>query len=267
MPMNKQKIALVLSTGGARGIAHIGAIEELERNGFEISSVAGCSMGALIGAAYACGRLQACKELLLGLDKRKMFGLADVTLARDGFLKGERVMQALSKILPDIAIEELPIPFSAVATDILTEQEVVIDSGRLYDAVRASISIPTVFRPFKYQGRTLTDGGMINPIPLDRVARTEGDILVGVMVSMLPAFETPQPSTGSLNQFQMLTQSSTIMIQKIARLSIEHYRPDLLITIPCRQYSIFQFHQSKHIIEEGVRMSRKAIQAYRDTRF
>ncbi len=265
--MSKQKIALVLSTGGARGIAHIGAIEELERHGFEISSIAGCSMGALIGAAYATGQLPACKQLLLELDKRKMFGLADVTLARDGFLKGERVMRTLSGFIPDIAIEELPIPFSAVATDIQTEREVVINSGRLYDAIRASISIPMVFRPFRLQGMALTDGGMINPLPLDRVVRTEGDMLVAVMVSMLPMTgdESQHQPPQKLNPFHLLTQSSTIMIQKIARLSIEHYQPDLLISVPCRKYSIFQFHQSEGIIAEGVRMSRKAIEAYLNT--
>ncbi len=267
--MSKQKIALVLSTGGARGIAHIGAIEELERHGFEISSIAGCSMGALIGAAHATGRLTECKELLLSLNKRKIFGLADMTLSRDGFLKGDRVMKTLSELIPDIAIEDLPIPYSAVATDILTEREVVINSGRLHDAVRASISIPILFRPFRRQGMALTDGGMINPLPLDRVTRTDGDILVGVMASLLPTEGDAsfQQSPKKLNPFHLLTQSSTIMIQKIARLSIEHYRPDLLIPIPCRKYSIFQFHQSAGIIEEGVHMSRKAIQAYQDAHF
>lgn len=140
--MNKQKIALVLSMGGARGIAHIGVIETLLEYGYEITSITGSSMGAMVGAMYATDRLEACKEWLCSWDKRKMWQLADLTLSRDGLVKGDRFIRELKRIVPDIPIENLPLPYAALATDIANECEVKFTSGSLFHAIRASISIP-----------------------------------------------------------------------------------------------------------------------------
>ena len=122
--MEKQKISLVLSMGGARGIAHIGVIETLLEYGYEIASIVGSSMGAMVGAMYATGRMAECKEWLCSWDKRKMFQLADLTLSRDGLVKGDRFIRELKQIVPDVPIESLPLPYAALATDILSEQEV-----------------------------------------------------------------------------------------------------------------------------------------------
>ena len=176
--MGKQKVALVLSMGGARGIAHIGVIEELLRHNYEITSIAGSSMGAMVGAMYASGKLEECKEWLYSWDKRKMWELADLTLSRDGLVKGDRFIKELKQIIPVMNIEELPIPYVAMATDIVCDQEVRFDSGNLYDAIRATISIPMLFRPLRKDGMVLIDGGILNPLPLNQVHRTEEDILI-----------------------------------------------------------------------------------------
>lgn len=140
--MKKRKAALVLAGGGARGVAHIGAIEELESQGFEISAVAGTSMGALVGGVYASGHLEPFKEWLCALDKYKVFSLVDFALSTEGLVKGDRVMKAMKELVPDVKIEKMPVPFAAVAADLLTGREVVLERGGLYDAIRASISDP-----------------------------------------------------------------------------------------------------------------------------
>ena len=176
----KQKVALVLASGGAKGFAHIGAIEALEESGYEITSIAGASMGALIGGIYAAGGLDKVKEWMYDLTDREVFRLVDFTLSPHALVKGNRLMDALKAIVPDCNIEDLDIPYCAVATDLKEGQEVVFRSGSLYDAIRASISIPMLFRPVEHGDMLLIDGGITNGLPLDRVVRTEGDKLVAV---------------------------------------------------------------------------------------
>ena len=176
----KQKVALVLASGGAKGCAHIGAIEALENSGYEITSIAGASMGALIGGIYAAGGLNKVKEWMYDLTDRDIYNLADLTLSPHAFLKGDKVIKALKSIVPDCNIEELPIPYCAVATDLKTGNEVVFRTGSLYDAIRASISIPMIFTPVEHGDMLLIDGAFSNGLPLDRVVRTEGDMLVAV---------------------------------------------------------------------------------------
>ena len=179
----QQDVALVLSSGGARGLAHIGAIEELEQQHFRITSVAGCSMGSLVGGMYAAGRLKDFKQWMYDLDRSKMWKLTDLSLSLTHLMKGERVIEAMKDVVPDVNIEDLPVPYCAVATDWETGHEVVFRSGSLYDAIRASISLPAVFSPVRRDGMILVDGGIINPLPLNRVERRDGDILVAVNVS------------------------------------------------------------------------------------
>ncbi len=136
----KQKVSLVLSGGGARGMAHIGVIEELEKQGYEIASLAGTSMGALVGGVYAVGKIDELKNWLYSLDKRKTFSLIDFTFSKQGFVKGDKVFQKMKDFVPDINIEDLKIPYLAVASDILRKKEVVFTSGPLLDAIRASVA-------------------------------------------------------------------------------------------------------------------------------
>lgn len=181
--MNNKDVALVLSSGGPRGWAYIGAIEELESRGYNITSIAGTSIGSLIGGIYAAGKLAEVKEWLFSLDAWKVFSLMDISISMNHLVKGDKVMEALKEIVPDIDIEHLNIPYRAVATDLYTGEEVVFDRGPLFDAVRASISIPSLFRPVKYGFRTLVDGGIVNTMPIDKVVRNGQDILVAFDVN------------------------------------------------------------------------------------
>lgn len=228
----------MLAGGGARGVAHIGAIEELESQGFEVHAVAGTSMGALVGGMYASGHLEAFKEWMYTLDKYKVFGLVDFALSTEGLVKGDRVMRAMKELVPDVKIEKMPLPFAAVAADLLTGREVVLDRGGLYDAIRASISIPSVFRPVRRGNQVLVDGGTVNPLPLNRVRREPGDVLVAVDVSAPFSEEMAVRSKASLNYYKVITASSEIMQQHIARLMCKIYKPDLLIEMPADRFGI-----------------------------
>lgn len=181
--MKTKDVTLVLSSGGPRGWAYIGAIEELERRGYNITSVAGTSIGSLIGGIYAAGKLAEVKQWLFTLDAWKVFSLMDLSISKNHLVKGDKVIGALKEIVPDISIEDLRIPYRAVAADLYTGEEVVFDRGPLFDAIRASISIPSLFRPVKYGFRTLVDGGVVNTMPISRAVRHEGDILVAFDVN------------------------------------------------------------------------------------
>ncbi len=181
--MKTKDVALVLSSGGPRGWAYIGAIEELERRGYNITSVAGTSIGSLIGGIYAAGKLEEMKEWLFTLDAWKVFDLMDLSISKNHLVKGDKVIDAIKEIVPDISIEDLNIPYRAVAADLYTGEEVIFDRGPLFDAVRASISIPSLFRPVKYGYRTLVDGGIVNTMPIDRVVRNGHDIVAAFDVN------------------------------------------------------------------------------------
>ena len=178
-----KRVSLALSSGGPRGFAYIGAIEELVARGYEIGSVAGTSIGSLVGGIYAAGKLDEFKEWLFALDAWKVFTLMDLSIGKNHIVKGERVIEAMREIVPDVDIESLSIPFRAVATDLYTGEEVVFDHGKLFEAIRASISIPSLFQPVKYGLTTLVDGCIANCLPLSRVVRSEGDILVAFDVN------------------------------------------------------------------------------------
>ena len=183
MEKNKKNVALVLSSGGPRGFAYIGAIEALEEHGYTITSIAGTSIGSLVGGIYAAGKLAEFKEWLYSLNAWEVFSLMDLSIGKNHFVKGERIIEAIMEIVPNVNIEDLPIPYRAVATDLYTGREVVFDHGPLFRAIRASISIPSLFRPVKYGLTTLIDGAIVNCLPLNRVERTEGDLLVAFDVN------------------------------------------------------------------------------------
>lgn len=255
---NGKSVALVLSSGGARGIAHIGVIEELIERGYHITSVSGASMGSLVGGIYAAAYdrgIEAFKEWLLVIDKKKMFDLLDFSFSLDGLVKGERLVKTLTRLIPDRYIEDLHIPFNAVATDILTGDEVVFDRGKLFDAIRASISIPSVFKPYKLNNRLLVDGAVSNPLPLSRVVRHPGDIVIAVDVCA-PS-ENP-PKKTDMNYYSLLAHTTNIMIQKLTATQVEKYRPDILINIPYDTYNVMEFYKSHELIEMG---RKKAVQA------
>lgn len=190
----KKKVALVLSGGGARGNAHIGVIEELESQGFEIASVTGTSMGALVGGIYADGALDALKEWMVSLDRRRVFNLVDFTVGKSGMVKGDKVFKAMKDFIPDTLIEDLALPYAAVAVDLISQREVVFREGSLFDAIRASVSIPTVLTPVKTEKGLLVDGGVLNNIPVNHARRFDGDLLVVANVNARIPLQLPKIS-------------------------------------------------------------------------
>ncbi|MCQ7926318.1 patatin-like phospholipase family protein, partial [Salmonella enterica] len=194
MPHPKSKnVALVLASGGAKGYAHIGAIEALQDRGYNIKSVTGCSMGSLVGGMYAAGKLNEARDLMLSVDFKKYFSLLDLNfslldlnICRTGLLKGEKIIELLREMAPDSQIGSLTTPFRAVATDITHARETLFTSGDLFDAIRASISIPGVFRPMRIGDSEFIDGGVMDPLPLSHAPRTHGDILVAVDINAHP---------------------------------------------------------------------------------
>lgn len=174
------RVALVLGSGGARGLAHIGVIEELEAAGFQIAATAGASMGALVGGIHAAGRLVDYRNWVLALERGDVLRLLDFAFGHPGLIKGERLIGVMRELVGDHRIEELPIPFTAVATDLASQREVWLTRGPLFDAIRASIAIPMVFTPHEVKGRELVDGGLLAPLPLAATRSFHCDFVVAV---------------------------------------------------------------------------------------
>ena len=278
-------VALVLSSGGARGLAHIGAIEELEAQGYRITSIAGCSMGALIGGVYAAGKLEEFREWMKTIDRKKMLGLTDFSLSLNHIVKGTRIIEAIMEFVPDMPIEKLPIPYCCVATDWKAGHEVVISSGSLFEAIRASISLPSFYEPVRRDGMILIDGGVVNPIPLNRVQRHDGDLLVGVDVSghdyeaqwervhkHIERLKHDKSLKGKLldrlipdnidfNYYTLLSRTSSIMIRQNSLLMAQLTKPDLLIDIQMSRYGSFDYDKSEQLITIGHNKARKALES------
>ena len=195
--MKTKHVALVLGSGGARGMAHIGAIEELIARGYEITSIAGTSMGSMIAGMYAAGRLQEAKEWFLQVDKQLILRMMDVSLSFNSIVKGERIINELEKVVPDCLIQDLPIPCAIVSADLISADEVVFHTGSLFNAIRASISIPLFFQPIQKGSRLLVDGGILNPLPLNRVKRHQGDLLVAMNISGKDSMDIKKTKTKS----------------------------------------------------------------------
>ncbi len=286
--MEEQKYtALVLSGGGARGCAHIGAIKVLEQNGFKITSVAGTSMGALVGGIFASGQLREFEEWISSLDIREVLRLTDFTISKKGLVKGKRVIDKIKQIVPERNIEELPIPFCAVATDIINGTEIDFTKGNLFEAIRASISIPTVFQPLRIGDRYFVDGGLTNPVPVNRVARNKNDILVVVNVNahtphdkiwnetahpaesrysaQIAKIKTklsnliPEKKTDDIGIFNLTNLSLGTMTRTISELTLEKQTTDILINISKEAFGTFDFYKAKDIIKEGEEAALKTL--------
>ena len=285
----KQKVALVLGSGGARGTAHIGVIRELIEQGFEISSIAGTSMGALVGGVYAAGKLDEYEKWLCSLSKVDMFNLVDFTLSTKGIIKADRVLREIRKFIPDQKIEDLPIKFAAVATDIKKGKEVVITEGSLFEAIRSSISIPMVITPVRKNETLFVDGGVLNPVPTNRVFRQDGDILIAVNVNGQIPYKKPvsdsvnlgyfeQLTNGKLSAFQkkltmlipvnkkestgyfnLIVNTSSLMLSKIAELTLQINPPDMLVEISRYACGAFDFYKADELIQAGRNTTKKSL--------
>lgn len=256
-------------------MAHIGAIEELLSHGYRITSIAGCSMGALIGGVYAAGKLSEFREWMKTIDKKRMLELIDFSLSINHLVKGDRIIEAIMEFVPDVAIEDLPIPYCAVATDLTSGREVVFSKGSLFEAIRASISLPSFYKPVERDGMVLIDGGVLNPIPLNRVKRQKGDILVGVDVNghdyksqweeMHRLTEKQKHDTSlktkildmlipddiEFNYYTVLTRASSLMIRQNSILMTKLMKPDIFVDIQMNRYGIFDFDKSEKLVAIG----------------
>ena len=283
IPHSTRDVALVLSSGGARGLAHIGAIEELLAQGYHITSIAGCSMGALIGGVYAAGKLEDFREWMKTIDRKRMLELTDFSFSLNHLVKGSRIIEAIMEFVPDVLIEDLPIPYCAVATDWIAGQEVVFRKGSLFEAIRASISLPTFYEPVQRDGMILIDGGVTNPIPLNRVERHEGDLLIGIDVSghdYKTQWEIQQeltekrkhstslsqqilnrllPDHLDFNYYTMLSRVSSLMIRQNSLLMAQLTKPDVLVDIQMARYGGFDYDKSEKIIAIGRQKTRQTL--------
>ena len=286
--MKKRDVALVLSSGGAKGFAHVGVINALQRNGFNIHSVAGASMGSLIGGLYATGELDNFVDFMDNMDLREMMKLIDITISSKGLIKGDKVIAKLKELIPDRNIEDLKLPYCAVATDIISGEEKVFTDGKLYDAIRASISIPTVFTPHVIDGHHYVDGGVVNPIPVNRVKRKWRDIVVAVNVNaMIPVKKKPEPKkvqrkypeqlklliekienivpknrADHIGIFNLTNKSLNLMLNQISELTLKLDPPDIQIDLSVDAFGMFDFYKAKEIIESGDMAAEKAIKKY-----
>ena len=174
-----KRIALVLGSGGARGYAHIGVIEELEARGYQIACIAGCSMGAVVGGIYATGKLQEYRDWIESLDYLDVLRLLDLSF-RLGAIRGDKVFGKIREIVGEVRIEELPIPYTAVATDLTNQQEIWFQEGCLHQAMRASAAIPSLLTPVLQGNRMLVDGSLLNPLPIIPVVSSHCELIIAV---------------------------------------------------------------------------------------
>jgi NTE family protein len=277
-------VALALGAGGAKGLAHIGAIEEILAQGFEIVAIAGTSMGALIGGIHAMGKLDLYRDWVSTLAKFDVFRMLDWTFSGGGLIKGERIIGTLRELIGDTCIQDLPIAYTAVATDLDREREVWLTRGSLFDAIRASIAIPTVFRPYVIDGRRLLDGALLNPLPVAPLIREPADYLFAVSMDgpaqaasvephdppegqdghrigkffnrMLPHSEGKPREPGA---WDLLNQSMDLMQANLSRLRLAAYEPDLLIQLPRNVSTAYEFYRARELIERGREQAREAL--------
>jgi NTE family protein len=293
--IRKPTVALALGSGGAKGLAHIGAIEEIEAQGYEIVAIAGTSMGALIGGIYAMGKLDVYRDWVSALAKMDVLKLVDWTLSGGGLIKGERIIDTLRELIGDACIEELPLAFTAVATDLDREREVWLTRGSLFDAIRASIAIPTVFRPFMLGERRLIDGGLLNPVPVTPLIRETADYIFAVSMDGPPDTSAPEevaatetePSNSYRSRIgdfivklmpqgvekprepgmlELLTQSMDLMQANLSRLRLAAYEPDLLIRLPRNVANVYEFYRARELIELGRLQTRHMLAQWQPTR-
>ncbi|MCM4082163.1 patatin-like phospholipase family protein [Paractinoplanes hotanensis] len=280
-----RRVALALGSGGARGFAHIGAIEVLEERGFEVSAVAGSSMGALVGGVMAAGRLKDFRDWAVSLKQRDVLRLLDPKWAAAGAIGAERLITHLNEFLTDVEIENLPIPYTAVATDIEARREVWFQKGLLRTAVRASIAIPGVITPVVIDGRLLADGGLLNPVPIEPTAASGADLTIAVslqaprthqeLASPVRATATPQWVEGIRQRFAprktapalpddlrigtVLALSLDAMQDLIARYRLAGLPPDIHIAVPVSASGVMDFSRAAELVALGRELTTKAL--------
>ena len=286
-----KNVALVLASGGARGLAQIGAIEELEKRGYHIHSIAGSSMGAVVGGVYASGHLNDFSKWMQSLNKSDVFQLLDFTFSL-GFVKAERVFSHIKKLIGDPNIEDFDIDLRIIATNIEKEEEHIFESGNLIHAMRASTAYPTIITPAIHEGQFLVDGGVLNPLPLNRVRRMKDDILVSIDLGAKIPYQSPlqgeavakvnnsafavahrvfnkyfngdskKEAKEKWSYFKLVTQTINVMHNQLNALATFHHKPDINIPISFRAADTFDFYKAHELIKYGRIQAATAIDEY-----
>jgi NTE family protein len=291
--MINKSVSLVLGSGGARGLAHIGVIHWLEKNRYNIRSISGCSMGALIGGVYACGKLGVFEEWVRAISKLDIVRLLDVSWGKQGLVEGERIITTLKELVGDRQIEDLPFEYTAVAADIEREKEVWLKRGSLFDAIRASISLPLFFTPFEVNGMKLLDGGILNPVPIAPTFEDNTDMTIAVNLGASPTGRaqpapktepkdaidsstdsvhakiesfiddlknlTPRDNSGGWKMLSIADQTFDAMQGAIARQKLAAYPPDHTIMIARDACGTLEFDRADEMITLGYETAERSL--------
>ncbi len=282
-------VSLVLGSGGARGLAHIGVIRWLEENHYTIEAISGCSMGALVGGLYGAGKLPEYTDWLVARSTRDLLGLIDLSFQRTGgLIAGERLTGVLRELIGTTCIEELRVRFTAVAANLENGREVWLARGPLLEALRASFAIPMIFPPVNYRGGLLVDGGILNPVPIAPTLGDASDLIIAVHVSgeisrTAPPHAMSQPEDDTDGSLRRLTnylrrrgsaavavswhmlavanQAFDAMQSTIARQKMAAYPPDILVELPRDLCGMHEFHRAAEMIEYGYAAAARCIPA------
>lgn len=288
----RRRVSLVLGSGGARGHAHLGVIRAVEETGLEIRNLAGTSMGAVIGGIHAAGALDTYREWAYRLEVSDVVKLLDFSF-RGSVFKGERVYDVLGELIGHRKIEDLDIGFTAVATDIDAQREIWLNSGPLFQAVRASSAVPGVFEPVRINGRTLVDGGLVNPIPIAPTLNDDTDLTIAVNLNAMighrrrrPPPPRPEPtaedhayrsrikrfigelfsggerSPDRLSASRLMARSIDVMQGAIARLKLAAYVPDVVVEIPRDAAGFFEFNRAEELADLGYETTLAALRKF-----
>ncbi len=289
-----KSVSLVLGSGGARGLAHIGVIRWLEEHGYRITSIAGSSIGAVVGGIHAAGKLDEFEAWVRAISRVDIVTFLDVAWGKGGLVKGDRIINALIELVGDQFIEDLPIRFTAVATDLNNQKEVWFTSGKLFDAIRASMSVPLLFTPFPMGGIDFVDGGVLNPVPVEAGAGTGADIIVAVYcggISVAPVKPVVKYRTASLlssglqdrirsfmlrlqpsesgeerhdwGKYEVAIQSFEAMQNAIAMHKLAAFPPDLLVDIPRSACRTLDYDRADDLIALGYGIAETSFEALR----
>ncbi len=279
-----KKVSLVLGSGGARGLAHIGVIRWLEQNNYNIVSISGCSIGSVIGGIYANGKLDRFEEWVRSLTLLDIASYMDISWGMSGLIKGDKLINKLREMLGDCQIEDLPLRFIAVAADVKNEKEIWLSKGSLFNAIRASISLPLFLTPVQYNGVELIDGGVLNPIPIAPVFSENHDQIIAINLgakpdvsqveqkpsekkenssrkfnSLLQKESSPKQSLRQSAMFEIADQAFDAMQNTIARQKLAAYPPDVLIEISRDACGTLDFHKADEMIALGYTKAKEAL--------
>ncbi|MEZ8067120.1 patatin-like phospholipase family protein [Vibrio sp. FF145] len=281
----EKTISLVLGSGGARGLVHVGIIRWLIEHGYQIKSISGCSIGALIGGVYAAGKLDEFEEWITSIDQSNMAMMLDFSWQSSGIFKGDKIIDTLRGLIGEISIEELPIPYTAVAANVADEKEVWLQSGSLFDAIRASISLPLFFTPHVINGEALIDGGVLNPVPIAPTFGDKTDFTLAVnlggepeivqqevipvslptkesnlhekVVHFIDNLGSSVKSKMSFNfaAYDIANQAFDAMQSTIARQKLAAYPADITLEIPRNACGTLEFDRSQEMIDRGYHLA------------